>query len=286
VPESTPNDNTRKTFEVILQGFGIPPGPFVDLIDQAVRLNWTAEELQARVYAHPAFAQMFPGIFREDGSLRMSPFEYRQLSDQYQSIARLYGFSSLDKARVGRLIAGNVSIQEFSDRMEAIRRVTEFKPAFEEFKQILRSRGISTKGLETDKDIVNFMLGKGPKQFYRLWDELNVGLAARMAGAKINQKQVRAIAKRLPGIASEAELQAQMQELARHIRTTMPLSKIHKFGITKKDLITLEFGGPNQAAIFEKVRRVLATQEAFEADRAKLAQPEIGSVQQPRPQTL
>lgn len=281
-----PSDNSRSTLELILQGYGIPPGPFGALIDQAVRLGWTAEELTAQIYASPAFAAMFPGIFREDGSLRMTPYEYRQMADQYLSTARLYGISDLDPARIGKLIAGNVSLQEFADRMEAIRRVSEFKPAFEEFKQVLRARGIPTTGLDTDKDLVNFMLGKGPKQFYQLWDELNVGLAARMAGAKISQKMVRSIARRLPGVASEAELQLQMQELARHIRTTLPLSKIHKFGLTKKDLVTLEFGGPNQAAIFEKVQRLGLTQQLFEAERSTLAQPEIGRVQQSRPQTL
>lgn len=281
-----PGDNNRVSFETILEGFGIPPGPFTALIDQAVRQNWTIEELTAHVYSSPAFAQMFPGIFRPDGSLRMSPYEYRQLSDQYVSVARMYGITGLDQARIGRLIAGNVSIQEFTDRMEAIRRVTEFKPAFEEFKQVLKARGISTKGLDTDKDLVNFILGKGPKQFYQLWDELNVGLAARMAGAKISQKLVRSIARRVPGISSEAELQAQMQELARNIRTTLPLSKIQKFGITKRDLVTLEFGGPNQAKIFEKVQRIAATQGLFEQDRTTLARPEVGRAQQARPQEL
>jgi hypothetical protein len=229
---------------------------------------------------------MFPGIFRPDGSLRMPPGEYRQLIDMYRSQARLYGYTDLTDAQIGQLIAGDVSVQEFTDRLEAVRRISEFKPAFEEFKQVLRARGISTAGLESDKDLVRFMLGQAPKQFYQIWEETAVGTAARMAGVKMGAKAQQHIARLTPGISSEAELQRQMQELARHIRTTLPLSKIQKMGLTKKDLITLEFGGPNQAKIFEKAQRILATQQAFaEREPTGVALPQVGKIQQQRAQS-
>jgi hypothetical protein len=279
-------DNTAATLQGILHGFGIPPGFFSDLIDQAVRNNWTTDELLAAIYGSPQFAQMFPGIFRPDGSLRMPPGEYRQLIDMYRSQARLYGYTDLTDAQIGQLIAGDVSVQEFTDRLEAVRRISEFKPAFEEFKQVLRARGISTAGLESDKDLVRFMLGQAPKQFYQIWEETAVGTAARMAGVKMGAKAQQHIARLTPGISSEAELQRQMQELARHIRTTLPLSKIQKMGLTKKDLITLEFGGPNQAKIFEKAQRILATQQAFaEREPTGVALPQVGKIQQQRAQS-
>src|SRR3990167_5334387 len=158
----------RQRLEDILIGL-LGPGnaaAFRTLIDQAVREGWTSYEFEAQIYQSPQFRQMFPGIFRSDGSLRMTPSEYRTMADDYRGIARVYGFRVND-ARIGRLISGNVSASEFTDRAEAIQRVSDFKPAFEQFKQALRARGISTAGLDSAQDIANFILGKGPELFYK-----------------------------------------------------------------------------------------------------------------------
>lgn len=263
----------RARLEGILVGL-LGPGnaaAFRNLIDQAVREGWTAPEFEAAVYQSQEFRQMFPGIFRSDGSLRMTASEYREMSDSYRSIARTYGFRVND-ARIGKLISGDVSIDEFTDRAEAIQRVSDFKPAFEQFRQALRARGISTAGLDTDQDIANFILGKGPELFYKIWEETSVGTAAKMAGINLGGKITKQIARRTPGVLSEAEMQAQMQDLARHIKTTLPMSKIQKMGLSKKDLVQLEFGGPRQAEIKQKAERILKSHEAFFQSRSHTGQ--------------
>ncbi|HEV8420187.1 MAG TPA: hypothetical protein VGR13_02385, partial [Actinomycetota bacterium] len=87
----------------ILRGFGINPADFAGLIDQAVRGNWSEARFEAAVYASPAFHEAFPGIFRPDGSLRISPMEYRQLAKQYRKIGADYGIK-VDKSRIGMLV--------------------------------------------------------------------------------------------------------------------------------------------------------------------------------------
>ena len=208
------------------------------------------------------------------------------MADDYRGIARVYGFRVND-ARIGRLISGNVSASEFTDRAEAIQRVSDFKPAFEQFKQALRARGISTAGLDSDQDIANFILGKGPELFYKIWEETSVGTAAKMAGINLGGQITKSIARRTPGVLSEAEMQAQMQQLAQNIKTTLPMSKIQKMGLSKKDLVTLEFGGKNQAEIRQKAERIVKSHEAFFAQRPTTgASRRLGEGQQESTQSL
>lgn len=281
------NDNTLAQLKAYLQSAGLSWEVFGDLVDRSVRLNWTMEEFTLNLYGSREFKEMFPGIFRPDGSMRMSPSQYLNMVDTYRSTARSIGLNPnlIDKDQFGDLIRGDVSPQEFSDRLTAVKRISEFKPAFEEFKQVLRSRGISPKGIDTDEEMLDFMLGAGPKKFYQIWDELTVGTAARTAGVQLGQHQIRRIAKILPGQANEAQIAAGMQDLAKKIQTIMPLSKINKYGISKKDLVQLEFGGPNQAAIAKKVEMALGNYEAFKNNpNAHTAGPEFGSIMQDKAQ--
>ncbi|HSE44949.1 MAG TPA: hypothetical protein VLA89_06435 [Gemmatimonadales bacterium] len=256
-------DNNLATLKQLLQSSGIPVHAFHDMLEKAVRLNWNESELLLNIYGSKQFKRMFPGIFRPDGSLKMSPYEYRQMSDEYRSQARLYGVSGISKEHIGQLIKGDVSMQEFTDRMTAIQRVTEFQPAFDQFKKVAKDMGFKTKGLDSDKDAVNFLLGKADKKFYDLWDRVSVGTAASVAGFDLGLQGIKDISKRLPGVANEVELQSKFANLAQEMRSLMPLSQIGKYGLTKQDLIDLEFGGPNQAAVAEKVDTILKNRQAF-----------------------
>jgi hypothetical protein len=265
--------DTEFVLEQVLQGLGIPLGSFMDLIDQAIREDWGVAQFSSAIYSSDTFHNLFPGIFRPDGSLKMSPLQYRSMSDQYNSLARTYGVD-LDKARIGHLISGDVSAQELTDRLEAVKRLEDYKPAMEEFKQVLAERGIKGVG---DGDLVNFMLGKAPKQFYSIWEETQVGTAARTAGVHLKQGLIRKISNQLPGVQSEAQVTAGFQDLAQKIQSVMPESQYRKMGVTKKDLVELEFGGPHQAAIAEKVTNLLKTQEAFFNDPRATSTKPIGS---------
>lgn len=252
---------TAATLAGILRGFGIPPGPFSSLINQAVIFSWTPEQLLAELYNSPAFGAMFPGIFGGAGQLKMSPGEYLQARESYRHMARVYGFP-LSSATFGSLVQRNVSQQEFVDRLEAGARIKE-NPVF--MRQLRRTIG-SRPGVEggvTKKKALDFMLGLAPKQFYDVWEQTVLQATARLSGIKLSPRLAKRIQRLSPGRIDEGTAKMKMEELAQHIKTTLPLSRIHKLGLSKADLIQLEFGGKRQAEIAEKAKRIIATEAAF-----------------------
>lgn len=247
----------------VLRGFGLRPQEFGNLIDKAVRNGWSPEHFESQVYQTPAFKRAFPGIFRGDGSLRMSPSEYRDMSDLYKELAQRYGlYGELGKGRIGKLIKGNVSPQELEDRFTAIARMKEYGTAFKTFEKLA---GVNLN----DKKIYEFIMGKGPKQFYDLWEQTMVGTSAASAGVELSASEMRSIAKRVPGMQTEESVQAQFQNLAKNIKTLMPLSQLAKMGVSKSDLIELEFGGANQADIAERVDQIYRNYEGTHTEELK-----------------
>lgn len=243
----------------VLKGFGLRPAQFGNLIDKAVRNGWSPEHFESQIYQSPAFKRAFPGIFRGDGSLRMSPAEYRNLRDQYKELAQRYGlFGELGPGRIGKLIKGNVSPQELTDRFTAIGRMKEYGTAFDAFKKVV---GNQLGQNLTDQNIYEFIMGKGPKEFYDLWETTMVGTSAATAGVDLSAAEMRTIAQRLPGMQTEEQLQGNFQQLAKDIKKTMPLSQLTKLGVTKSDLVELEFGGPRQAEIGERVDQIFRNYE-------------------------
>lgn len=251
----------------VLRGFGLRPVEFGNLIDKAVRNGWSPEQFESQIYQSPAFKRTFPGIFRGDGSLRMSPAEYRNISDQYKELAQRYGlFGELGKGRIGQLIKGNVSPQELTDRFTAISRMKEYGTAFDVFKEVVKG---STGKKLTDENIYEFIMGKGPKEFYDLWETTMVGTSAKSAGVDLSAAEMGSIAKRLPGMQTEEQLQSNFQNLAKNIKQIMPLSQLAKMGVSKSDLIELEFGGERQADIAERVDQIYRNYEGTLDDSVK-----------------
>lgn len=245
---------------VILQGYGIPTGPFAALLHQAVQQRWTVSELLSRLYASPEFAQMFPGIFGPSGELVMTPGQYLQTRREYQHIAQVYGLQLSDQ-EFGRLVAGAVSPQEFLDRAEAAARLSENPAYMRAFQHYAQAAGLGRVG---PREAFDAMLGMAPKEFYDVWEQTVIRSMSELSGVDLSDRMVRKIQKLSPTrIQDTEEAKQTFEQLAQQIRTTIPLSRIYKFGITKSDLLQLEFGGPRQAEIAERVRRVLATEEEF-----------------------
>src|SRR5207247_2844176 len=67
---------------------------------------------------------------------------------------------------------------------------------------------------------------------------------------------------------SDAQLHKDYQDLAQNLLTTLPMSRIHGYGLTKKQIQQASFGGPKQAQIIQKMKHIIATDQAFSEQRA------------------
>lgn len=74
----------------------------------------------AAVRQDPSYDQFFPGIKRDDGSLRMSEQEYMAQLDAYSILLLEYGINpGIFSGKYTDLIAGDVSAAEFGQRLDA-----------------------------------------------------------------------------------------------------------------------------------------------------------------------
>lgn len=252
------------TLELILQGMGIPSGVFSDLIHQAIVGSWTSEQLIAEIYGSDAFKNMFPGIFRNDGSLLMSPGEYRAASDQYMHLAYEFGYH-INRNTVGDLIHGLTSPQEFVDKLTAVSRIEESPQVYASYLATLKANGVKNAGA---KEVLDFALGQAPKAWNDLWEETQIKAAAKMAGVGVSHEQAQQLMERASSRFTEDSASAGFKDLALQHLKTQPLSKLYSMGLTKSELLQYEFGGPHQAQVTDKIQRVLATDEAFYGQRA------------------
>lgn len=261
------NDQNKSKFtthelDAILAGYGIPPGAFTNLINQAIQNNWSANELVGRIYNSPEFHQMFPGYFRADGSAKFAnAAAYLQQKDEYIQAARTYGFK-LSDATLANMFRGNVSTQEATDRLAADYQIKSNPVVWQQFQRQLEDAGVKNV---SHADLVAFSLGEGPKHWYDIWQKTEIGAGAKMAGVSLGDKGIAQIQKTLTGpTVDQAALATNMSDLAHNLRVNMPLSKIYKFGLTRSDLIAAEFGGPGAEAAKEKLQRTLDTNQEFQ----------------------
>jgi hypothetical protein len=89
----------------------------------------------AAVRQDPTYDQFFPGIKREDGSLRMTEQEYFAQLDAYQILLLEYGLNpGIFSGNFTDLIAGDVSAGEFATRLESA--FTQIVSNFDEVREV------------------------------------------------------------------------------------------------------------------------------------------------------
>jgi len=113
-----------------------------DLIDMYVN-EWVksgqSELAWAVVRTSKPYDQYFPSIRREDGSLRMSEQDYMSHKDAFQRELRQWGLNpEIFDGRHAELVAGEVSVQEFRQRIDAkatgvLQNLPEIRQRFGEF---------------------------------------------------------------------------------------------------------------------------------------------------------
>jgi hypothetical protein len=266
----------RAAFMNTLQQWGIPMTQNLnELVTQGAGARWTASTFLHYLRKTPDYRQAFPGIFNEDGTLKMSEGTYMITRDRYEDIAATSGLNINDR-KIATLFKRDVSAAEFADRAPAIARLNRDKALYAGFQKELVQGGIAKAGEVSKEELFKFILGEGNKEWYDLWQDTVTRNAAREAGIRIakNSGQYSSIGQGMiekisgKGL-SEAQLQSGFQELGDTLLEVLPLSKIHGFGLSKGLVQQAVFGGKNAAQARKKIQHVLETEEAFwESPRA------------------
>jgi hypothetical protein len=252
---NVPNGTTPAELASILRGFGINPRAFHDLIDQAIRGQWSGPQFEAALYGSKTFHQMFPGIFRNDGSLKMSPAQWNSFSDMYRQVARGSNIQ-LDRDRIGNLIHKDVSVDEFRQRMNILvfaRNSEQFRANFNHQRQLMGKEAV---GKNAWYDII---AGAAPPTLYDEYEAAYLqsgGLHLTPAGAH----HVAAGIDERGTVAS----QVSMSDIVRQVQQMQSIvaPELKANGITTADLALLQ-AGKDPRGLYPTLQRILQNRAAL-----------------------
>jgi transglycosylase-like protein with SLT domain len=240
---------SRQDLNDVLRGFGLQPAKFGDLIERAVRENWSDTHFLAMIYASDSFQKAFPGLVRDDGSLRMTPVEYLSLEDEYRDIAANYGVK-LSRQRVGMLVSGDVSPDEWVNRATILQATHDSTALREAFNEVLGRKG--QKRLD-EMGWFNFLAGKAESDVYDLWEQASFG----RAGMDISREGAARI-----GQAGEF---TDVNALIGQVRAVQDIiaPELSAAGITSEDIAVLESEGEDLKQTRPKLEQILRNREAL-----------------------
>ena len=277
--------NLRLSFLELIRRWGLPHSKnLLNLVEKAARGQWSSLMFQAHLRHMPEYKEKFFGIRVKDG---MTEATYLSTFAQYRARAQDAGIN-INKQEFARLLKRGVSFDEFSDRVDALQTFKSYGPMFNTFQDVLAERGINVPGGTLGKkEMVKFIMGRGSKQWEQAWQEtfLTVNLE-KVAGInvvgqgetstpdsyEITRNDLTQIIRQVEGLSGgkfdvESMTPQNFAEIGARLRK-YNMSYLKKYGLTTKDLLEMELGGPNAAKIGEKANRVLAEQEGFQKPRA------------------
>lgn len=269
--------NTKSDFINAVREFGIPMTQNVQqLLAAAIEDKYDYARFLRYLRQTPEYRQTFRGIFDENGGLKMSEAQYLANKKQYEVMGTRYGVNMSD-ARIGWLFKNDVDPEEFADRAPAYSRLRENKPLYDAFRRELVQGGVAKpKDVESNKEMFRFIMGAGNQEWYDLWQDSATRYAANQAGLTFAQNRQsytnlnQRIVERISGMGLTEEAMAEgFENVADQLLDTLPLSKIQGYGLTKKDIVTAQFGGKGSAAIRKKIQQIMDQDEAFHQDRAR-----------------
>ncbi len=196
----------------------------------------------------------------------MSEGEYNNMVLNYQRLGNQIG-EHIDRSQAAYLIENNISTTEFRDRVSAIQKIDNNKQTMDAFVKTLKARGIIPRTATVkDADLYRFVMRRGPDEWYKVWDEAQVRMAAAEAGYEIGhnitRQQVIGLAHQLqgsgPGGMSIEEIEKGFQDLATATRALLPQARAVGVHISRKELQQLAFGGPLRAQAQAKALSIQA----------------------------
>lgn len=269
-------------YEATLFNMGIDITPGIQsLLNDAVAHSYNDAEFLYKLEQTPEFRDRFPGIFLPNGQLSMSPAEYLATEQQYRTLAKKYG-EPFNSHIEGSLFRKGITPDLYNERLQAVQRVEEYRPALAQFEKVLQEKGLLPNGFGKE-DVYKLVMGQANPLWYKIWEEASARTAAVTAdltigsgpNADVTGQFIRQLIRRLPGQQTEASLTPGFSQVAEGIRTVIPLSEARKYGVTKEDILRAAFGGKGSSLSKDQIERALATAQAFGQERAAPA--EVGT---------
>lgn len=279
--------NLRNAFLNQLRAWGINVTKNIEnLVEKGVTQEWSMDSFVLYLRATDEYQRVFQGIEHTKGQFR-SEDEYIRQYDIYQKMAAKADYE-LSRSQFALLLKKGVDAEEWNTRTIFLDRITRNGQFFSQVEKVAQARGIlKPKENLSPKELYDVMLHKGSPQIERLLEEANVRFQLKGAGfmvgaGGVGRKQVLSFIRKLEGSGIEAEALTPdyFAGLAEKLKEVIPIAKQIGMNVTKRDLFTLEFGGPGRNEIARYVENALASHEAEEAGTAgapMLIQDEGGS---------
>lgn len=265
--------NAAATFSQTIGYWGLnTTGGIQNIIDQASKAGWSSDRFLQAISGTDAFQERFKGIFDpKSGSLKMTPEQYIQTEQAYQAYAAQYGIN-LNGGKEAFLFRNNVNPQVAAQRFQTEATLRDNSDFFKAYNQELKQEG---KDPLDKQGLFQLVMGEGNKEYQQLLERAQTRYAGEQAGIhfgnaanaylNISERQVKKIGgKNL----SPEQLQASFQQTAQDLLTTLPLSRIQKYGLKKNDILQARFGGKKQADVLQLMQHIQQQESAFYQDRA------------------
>jgi hypothetical protein len=194
---TTPTGSTRSTTDLISQlrfmfpwfdQIGMSPEWFQELAAQSS----TPEEVVLRLRQEPNYRRRFPGLWREDGSLRMSEAEYLQSEQNKRQLLRQYGFDEKDydtPSKLAGFFEAEVDDNELQERLDTYARLRDGSQAVRDSFYVYAGLDVSVDDLfeaTVNKDFEAQLTGAYRERLAAGFDyETFITRATEVAGARV-----------------------------------------------------------------------------------------------------
>jgi hypothetical protein len=254
--------NAKASYANMLKSWGIPITPGLDrMITQAVASGMGSSMFLQQLRRTKDYARAFKGIMRGDGTLRMSEAQYISGYNQAKDLAASVG-RAFSRDAYGLAIKNGNSPSELKSKIEAIDTLKTNRDVFQQFNEYLVAKGLADpkKGI-TKPEMLQFIMKQGPAQWEREWStasqaaelaKMEIDVGKPKTGSDISYKELQKLQKNLP-----QGQEPDYGQLAEALKS-LPASKLYGYGLTKKSLLTLAYGGKGAAQIAEVATRALA----------------------------
>lgn len=283
-------------YKAFLSQYGLSGDNLSNLVAEAVQKNYNDTEFLYFLRQTPEYRKRFAGIFDpQTGQLRMSEEAYLGLEQSLKQLGKEYG-ATITSHDIAVSINKGITPDLYEERLQALRRLHEYQPAMNAFRQTLAARGLVDANKEfTRKELEDWVTGKANPKWYQVWQETQGRTAAFVAGltvggdkdnfSSIARSDILRVLKTLPGEQTEGELQQYFQRIGQQFADVLPLDEAKMFGVTKQTIERANVGGKGAIQAQRKIERAQGTAQAFnEAPRA-VTQTALSDYDVTRPQT-